>query len=175
MANASFQTSVPFNQALGVVGELYDTSPVRSQPYTLVSASAAYNVFGRAFSITGEGTCAAGNSGTAQFAGILCNPKVGALLGDGTLPLNPSLTLPNGAIGELITMGCMIVTLGASAAIGDLVVYDNTTGVLETIAPDANLPVGKSFAYAQVDRFTVSAAGLAVIMITKIPPIPVLA
>lgn len=168
----AFQSTVSLNQGFGVIGELFDNGPSRAQPYTLVSASAAYNVFGSAFTITSQGVAAAGNTGTAVFAGILGNPKTNPLFGAGGIPLNPSLTLPNYSIGELIFEGEMIVTLPGAAAIGDLVIYDNTTGVLSTITPVTALPMGKSSAHAVVSRYTVTGAGLAVIRLLNAPIIP---
>lgn len=172
----TYQTTINAKPGLGVVGDIIFDTPRFAQSYILNSADASYNVFGRGFSITSEGNAAAGNAGgTAQFAGILCNPKASASVGDSTNPLNPTLTLPDYSQGELLTMGSMIVTLAAAAAIGDLVVYNNTTGVLSTIAPGADLPVGTSFAYAFVDHYTVTAAGLAVITLMPTLTIPVLA
>jgi len=166
---SGFQSAVFPQQGFGVPGELYANTPKRSKSFILNSASAAYNVFGRAFSITSQGIAAAGNTtGALVYAGILVNPKASASFGDTTSPLNPSLTLPNYSQGELLTMGTIVVTLPAAAAIGDIVIFDNTTGALSTIAPGVALPVGKSYAYANVDYYTVSAAGLAVITLT--PP-----
>jgi hypothetical protein len=168
-----FQGSVALQQGFGVVGELFTDSPYRAQSFTLVSASAAYNVFGRCFTITSEGVAQAGSGGTLGFAGFLVDPKDQAL--EGTVAggsLAPSLVLPNQAQGELLTMGDIIVALPAAAAIGDLVVYDNTTGDLTTIAPGADLPVGKTFANAVVSYRTVTAAGLAVITVSPALVIP---
>ncbi len=170
----SFQSAVFLQQGFGVIGELFTDGPRRAESFILNSADAAYNVFGRAFTVTSEGVAAAG--GTNPFAGILVNPKGQVLQGTaGGGSLAPSLVLPNYAQGELLTMGSIIVSLPDVAAIGDLVVYDNTTGALTTIAPSANLPVGKTFAQAKVDYFTVTAAGLAVITLSPTIKIPVLA
>ena len=169
----SFQSTVFINQGLGVAGDLFTNGPRKAESFRLVSADAAYNVFGRAFTVTSEGLAAAG--GTGVFAGILSNPKGSALLGTsvgGTLA--PSLVLPNNAQGELMTMGSLIVALPAAAAIGDLVIYNTTTGELATIAPGADLPANRAFAQAYVDYFTVADAGLAVITLspTLITPVP---
>jgi len=181
MTAAQFQSTVNFNQGFGVIGELFDSSPRRTQPFVLNSASAAYNVFGRAFTILGSfssdvsivETAQAGNpTGSGVFAGILVNPKVAALIGDGANPLNPALVLPNESTAEILMMGSIIVYLGAAANVGDLVIYDNTTGVLSTITPSTSLPSGHSSAYAVVDRYPISAAGLAVITLTNVPKIP---
>lgn len=173
----SFQSTVFLQQGFGVIGELFNNGPVRCQPFRLVSALATYNVMGRGFSITAanQGLAEAGNtSGTLVFAGILANPKTSPLQGTLTGTLTPTLQLPNQAQAELLRMGSMIVTLPAACNIGDLVVMDNITGILTTIAPGAALPVGKSSAYAVVSHFLPNAVGaqLAVITMTDVPKIP---
>jgi hypothetical protein len=158
------QTTVFAQMGFGVPGELFDSGPVRAQPYNLVSASASYNVFGSAFTFLSQGTAQAGNpGGSAVFVGILVNPKGSASAGTSGAPLAPTLTLPNNAPAELLTEGSIIVSLPAAANVGDLVVFDNTTGALSTIAPTAEIPSGKSPAFAFVDRFPITAASLAVI------------
>lgn len=171
------QTTVNRYIGYGVVGEIFDSGPHRAQPFTLNSASATNNVFGRAFSKTAtEGVAAVGNTtGALVFAGIMVNPKEHISRGDAVNPLNPSLTLPNGEVASMLTMGSVFVTLPAAAAIGDRVIFDNTTGILATIAAGAALPVGKSFAQAVVDRFIPTEAGLAVITLTPTLITPVLA
>lgn len=154
-----FQSTVALKTGFGVPGEFADTGPRLVQPFNLVSALASYNVFGRGFSITSEGTAAAGNTGSAKFAGILVSPKESALLGTSGDTLAPSLQIANNKPGQLCTMGGVIVSLPAAAAIGDLVVYDNTTGILTTITPSTSLPAGKSPAYAFVDVYTVPSGG----------------
>jgi hypothetical protein len=168
------QTSVNFVQGFGVPGELYDNGTVRCEPFSLLSADPTTNIFGTAFTILSEGVAQSGNPlGTAVFAGIMANPKAVKSVGIIGNPLAPTLTVPNNVIVEMLNMGCVIVQLPAAAAIGDLVLYDNITGALETVAPGTALPVGKSSAYAVVDRYTVSGAGLAVIRLTTTPEIPV--
>lgn len=133
----TFQSTVNFNQALGVIGELAFEGPTRSAPFTLDSGDAADNVVGRAFSIKEEGFAEAGGAG--PFAGILANPKAYALNGTAAGgSLAPSLTLRNGEVGEFVTMAEMFVALAAAAAIGDLVTYDTSDGVLGSIAPVAS-------------------------------------
>lgn len=133
----AFQSTVELQQGFGVVGELMTTSPVRAKTYNLDSADAAYNVVGRAFTVTSQGTAAAG--GTGVFAGILANPK--AYASQGTAAggsLAPTLTLRNDEIGELVTMGQMIVALPAAASIGDKITYHTTTGLLGSVSPLAS-------------------------------------
>lgn len=167
----SFQSTVFLQQGFGIPGELFDDAPHKAEPFIINSADAANNIFGRCFTIVSEGIAAAG--GTGVFGGFLVNPKGSAAFGTAGDPLAASLTLPNYAQGELLTMGSIIVTLPAVAAIGDLVLFDNLTGDLTTIAPGAALPVGKTFAQAKVDRFTVSGAGNAVISVNPTWVIPV--
>lgn len=168
-----FQSTVSVKSAAGVPGEFYDSSPYRALSYVIDSASAAYNIIGATmFTVTSEGIAEAG-SGGIDFAGLLVNPKAYALEGTsagGTLA--PTLTLANDTQAELATEGRFWVTLPASATIGDLVIYDNTTGAIATIANDAALPSGKSFGYAKVIQFTPTAAGLAVIEMSPTFTIP---
>jgi len=159
-----YQTTVALQQGFGVPGELFTDAPYRAQSFTLVSALAAYNIIGATCcTITSQGQAEAGSSGTLGFAGILVDPKGQTLIGDGTNPLNPSLVVPNQTQVECLTMGSVVVTLPGAAAIGDVVIYDDTTGAISTIAPGVALPGGKKYANANVDYFTVTGAGLAVI------------
>lgn len=160
----TFQSTVSQAQGFGVVGERYTDSPFRAQSYIINSASAANNIFGNGFTITSQGLAAAG--GTGIFGGILIDPKLHPLQGTTSGTLASSLTLPNNAQATLCTMGTIIVSLPAAAAIGDRVVFDTTTGVLSTVTPGSSLPTGKGDAFATVDYFTVAAAGLAVITLT---------
>lgn len=168
----AFQSTVSQLQGFGVPGELFNDGPHRAESFILESASAAYNIVGAtAFTVASQGIAAAGGNGV--FAGILANPKTAVLQGTSAGgSLAPTLTLPNEAQAEIVSMGSLIVTLPAAAAIGDKVIYDTTTGAISTITPTADLPVGKLFANAVVDYFTVSAAGLAVITMTPTLVIP---
>lgn len=168
-----FQSTIFVNQGFGVPGELFTDSPHTATPYTIVSALESYNIIGAtACTIVSQGVCKAGSTGTLGFAGILVNPKNQALFGVANVPLDPTLTVNNNMPVACATMGVVIVTLPAGAAIGDRVIYDNTTGALSTITPVAVLPVGKTYANAIVSNFTVAGAGLAVITINPTYVIP---
>ncbi len=132
----AFQSTVSLQQGFGVPGEQFTDGPTRAESYTINSASAAYNILGAtACSVTSQGFCAAGKtSANLPFAGILVDPKNQALFGASGIPLNPSLTVPNYSAVECATMGSFVVTLPAAAAIGDTVIFDNTTGALSTIS-----------------------------------------
>jgi hypothetical protein len=161
-----FQQAVAINQGFGVPGEQYTDSPWRAQTFTIQSADADDNIIGATMcSITAQGICAAGNTGgVLPFAGLLVDPKDIALFGINGNPLAPTLTVPNNTIVECATMGTFIVTLPAAAAIGDYVIYDNTTGAISTLPAGSTVPgSGKSWGNAFVDYYTVGGAGLAVI------------
>lgn len=173
----SFQSSVALNIGFGVVGEIYLDGPTRAQPGKLASGSAANNVVGRAFTVTDDGTAsfetsadpkpnAVAAGGTGVFAGILANPKNYVLQGTtGGGTLAASLVLPNNTIVELIQeCAGLIVTLPATAAVGDWVYWTNATGVLTTTAPGATAPANSTrLPGGRVERFETAAAGLAVI------------
>lgn len=172
-----FQTTVGNNIGAGVIGELYLEGPLRGQPGVLNSGTPANNVVGRAFTIVDDATGSfdtpadpqpleVGAGGSTVFAGILANPKVYSSLGTavgGTLA--STLTLPNGQIVELVqeTAG-LWVTLPEAFAIGDLVWYNTTTGILARTAPGtATLAGHLRVPNGVVVRFESAAAGLAVI------------
>ena len=164
----AFQSTVRNEQGFGIVGELFDDGPHRVQPFTLRSDDAAHNVFGRAFTVLSEGVAEAGKDSSQVFAGILVSPKEHALIGNG---LAPSLTLPNETEASLLSEGSVVVALGANAAIGDVVIYENATGIVKTIAPGAALPANHTHIHgAYVDRVTATAvSGYTLAVITLAP------
>jgi len=123
------QSTVLTTQGFGVVGEIYSDAPHKALPYILNSTT---NTIGNAFTISAEGIAVMG--GTGAFAGILANPKAYALQGTTAGSLTPTLNLPQYTQGECMTAGEMIVTSATAAAVGDLVVYDTTSGALSTVA-----------------------------------------
>jgi hypothetical protein len=164
----AFQSTIQTAMGAGLPGELFDDGPRRAQPFTLRSDSAADNVFGRAFTVLSEGVAEAGKDGSQVFAGILINPKAAPLYGVSGDPYGASLTVPNEYIGELLSEGSIWVTLPAAANIGDAVYFTDATGVITTTAPGAAAPANSTLIKgAFVDRFTVTAAGLAVITLTN--------
>ena len=132
------QSTVSLLQGFGVPGEFAKDGPQRAGPYALVSASAAYNIVGAtACTITAEGTAKAGGA-TEVFGGILISPKEYQNPGTTAGTLAPTLTLPNNTEVTLAIMGEIIVTLPAAANIGDLVLFNTTTGALSTVAPSSS-------------------------------------
>lgn len=123
------QTVVNFVTGIGVPGEILFDGPKRVYPYTLISTPQLNIVGATAYTVVSDGVAMAGGSGA--FAGILVNPKTYPLFGG--VPFNPSLTLPDNTIGELLVMGTPLMKLATTANIGDFVVYDATTGALSTV------------------------------------------
>ena len=159
----AFQSTVYAALAAGVVGEWAFDGPRRAKPFIISSSDAANNVIGRAATVTGDGTCAAG--GTGAFGGIICDPKTLASRGTTGSPLAPTSAVPNATPVELAEMGELWVTLDAAAAINDRVVYDNTTGVLSPLG--ANVSVTGSIATTTL-TVTAVAAGSAPLAIGQI-------
>ena len=166
-----FQSTVAINIAAGVPGEMAFDAPWKAETYTINSATSSLNIIGATCcSVTSQGYCAAGNTtGALPFAGFLVDPKDIALFGVNNQPLSPTLTVPNQAIVECMTMGTIYVTVPAACAIGDYVIFDNVTGAISTITPSTPLPSGKSFANALVDYFTPNASGVQMAVISINP------
>lgn len=177
-----FQSSVSPQIGIGVVGELFLEGPLVAQPARIESTAAADNVVGRAFTVVSGATASWGSAdptnpaplvaeagGDGVFAGILANPKVYAGLGTvagGSLA--PTLTLPNGTMGELVTeTPGILVALPAAAAVGDSVFYltAGTIGGLVTTAPGAVAPANSAGPIGRVERYALTGAGTAVISV----------
>lgn len=118
------QSTVLTSQGFGVVGDVYSDSPRRVKSYILNSAA---NPVGYAYTVSAEGIAVLG--GTGEFAGILAHPKSYAA----TSGLTATLSLAQYTQGELLEMGEIVISTATAAAIGDLVVYDTTSGALSTV------------------------------------------
>lgn len=160
-----FQTTIRSDIGAGIVGDLALEGPLIAQPGIITSGTPANNVIGRAFTHTAtEGVMAAGGAGV--FAGILANRAEYFSLGtaaDGSLA--PTMTLPNGVVGDFVkgTPG-IFVTLANAFNIGDQVTYVNATGELGAIDPGGEPPGGSTIiSGAFVVRYNSAAPGLAVI------------
>jgi hypothetical protein len=136
----SFQSTIRYDFAFGIPGEIVKDGPQRSRPGFLLSGNAANNIIGAtAFtqSPSGGGVVA---GGTGVFAGLLCNPKV--YPGFGTVaggPLAPTMVLPNNMTAEFLFMGYMVAVLAtASVKIGDGLMFLQSTGALSSYAKTAS-------------------------------------
>lgn len=141
---ASFQSAVNIYNAAGVPGEQAFSGPTRVTAYNLQSGDVP-NIIARAYTITNGGnpdtTLGAPNAGTAQvggtgqFAGLLVNPKEYASFGTSLSTLAPTLSVPNGTVGSLATMGPFWALLDNIPDVDDLLTYDPTDGSLSSIPP----------------------------------------
>lgn len=168
MTAATFQSTVNINLGFGVPGELIVDGPQRVDSLTLGSTG---GYIGTAFTKSNTTNIAsqggAITAGSTVFAGILVNPKAYASFGGAGAPLDPTLFLHGNSQGEFLTMGTIVVTLDGAANIGDLVQYDETTGVLSAIEPGASPAAGFALVpNAVVWNYPQSATGLAAIRIT---------
>jgi len=173
-----FQSTVNFQTAAGFPGDLYDDGPKRAQTYVLNANDPANNIIGSTFYTVIPGSEVVYNTGvsaniqnvqeggTGAFAGLLVNSKVYALQGTAAGTLQPTLTLPNGTVAEIATMGTFFVTLPNTAAVGDVVIYDLVTGQIASIPLNDPLPLGFAFAQAFVSYNDVTTPGLALITLT---------
>lgn len=135
-----FQTSVRYDQAFGVPGEIKYDGPSRVAVGLINSASAAYNIIGATIFTqpVGGGTVQAGGviGALNVFFGLLANPKVYASFGTvANGPLAATLVLANNVEAEFLQMGYGVISVPAACNIGDLLIFDNTTGAVSTIKP----------------------------------------
>lgn len=162
----ALQSTVALNQGFGVVGEIVYEGPTRATTGIISHGTAADIVVGRYFTRTlSDSTLRPGGDiGITQRAGgILANPK--ALQSIGTTaggPLAPTLVVPSGTVGEFLQMGEVVVTLAAAANIGDLALYDTTTGVISTTPPTVSVTGSISTTTLTVSAVGTNSAALAV-------------
>lgn len=165
----TMQQTVRRAQTTGFVGEIIEGGPIRAFPKTLNSTLAANNIFGRAFTIVSGSDVEAEAGGAGVFAGILTAPKQHVTAGTSAGALEPTLTLKNNEIGQLLDMGIIIVSLANAALIGDDVYYDPTPAN----ATSGALNAGTAGVYtaqvpnAKVVRRNTTGAGLAFIQLTN--------
>jgi hypothetical protein len=140
----AFPATIRTTQASGFVGDLAVNGTPNAQTFTLNTTDPANNVVGRAFTHTAtDGLVTAGGEGV--FAGILANRAEYASYGTTAGgPLAPSITLPNGAIGDLITgHPGFFVLISNGWSIGSKVSYDPDDGRLYAFAPDGTPVIGR--------------------------------
>lgn len=135
----TLQSTVRFNTAGGVVGELAFDGPHRAESGTL-SADASIGLVVSQDNTTGKWAPGA-ISGTKRF-GVLINPKDKVLRGTTVGgPLAPSLVLAANTQGTVCTMGQVWVqTATATAKPGDVVYVTDATGAITTTVPGAAAP-----------------------------------
>lgn len=78
--------------------------------------------------------------GTGAFRGILVGPKQYA----NYMNLDATMTLPDGSIGQLATMGHILVKVGNAVSPDDVAVYNNVTGEISGIEASGSAPAGST-------------------------------
>jgi hypothetical protein len=111
----TFQQSINYDFAFGVVGEIMRDGPLRAHVGYLNSASAANNVFGRVFTLNADGKTV-GAGGTGAIWGILSNPKQHVSMGTTAGPLAPTFALPNNVVADFVEFAKIVVALGGTKA-----------------------------------------------------------
>lgn len=78
--------------------------------------------------------------GTGAFRGILVGPKQYA----NYMNLEATMSLPDGSIGQLATMGHILVKVGNAVSPDDAAVYNNVTGEISGIESSGSAPAGST-------------------------------
>ena len=121
---------------------------------------------------TAASTTITGSGGTPTvLGGIMIRPKEAQLQGTtagGTLA--PTLQIPDQSNAEFCTMGDIIVSVGATCNVGDVLLYNVNTGAIYAMAPGATpgntlaqIPNGVVYRYP----VTTSGGGLTVARLTN--------
>ena len=119
----AFQTSVNQKLAVGVVGDFYDNSPRRVDPYTIASSSAGS--IGCAYTVDSSDPSKVNLGGTGVFAGIAVNSKERARAG-----LAASLAFKQYDEAEICSMGRVWLSIAADVTVGNAAYFNKTTGAI---------------------------------------------
>lgn len=119
----AFQTSVNQKLAVGVVGEFYDDSPRRVDPYTIASSSAGS--IGCAYTVDSTDPSKVNLGGTGAFAGIAVNGKELAVNG-----LSASIAFKQYDEAEICSMGRIWLSIANTVSVGNAAFFNTTTGAI---------------------------------------------
>ena len=123
----AFQTSVNQKLAVGVVGDFYDDSPRRVDPYTIGSSSAGS--IACAYTVDSSDPSKVNLGGEGVFAGIAVNSKERARAG-----LGASLAFKQYDEAELCTMGRIWLSIADDVTVGMAAYFNKTTGAIVAAA-----------------------------------------
>lgn len=123
----AFQTSVNQKLAVGVVGDFYDDSPRRVDPYTIKSATAGS--IGKAYTIDASDPSKVALGGEGVFAGIAVNSKEYVRNG-----LGASLDFAQYDECQLCTMGRIWLSIADTVTVGMAAYFNKTTGAITAAA-----------------------------------------
>lgn len=138
----AFQTSVNQKLAVGVVGDFYDESPRRVDPYTIASSSAG--AIGLAYTVDASDPSKVNLGGSGVFAGIAVNSKEYVVNG-----LSASLAFSQYDECQLCTMGRIWLSIADTVTVGMAAYFNTTTGAItaaasgETISGSVEIPNSK--------------------------------
>lgn len=140
----AFQTSVSYKMASGIVGGIYDNSPLRASSYIIGDTTGNAQV-GRYFTLDdATNTVKAGGTDATKGVGILANPH-GYVNYNGDL--SATQVVANGAEGQFVSFGRVYVRVTdatkGNAVYGAAVSYDTTTGELQAGAGGTAIPNAK--------------------------------
>lgn len=155
---------------IGLPGDVARNSPVRANalPIDEGVASATIGYFYTQDTATGK-VSPGGTLGDAViFAGILTGSKQHYNQGASGSQFNPSMAIPGGQTGEFLRMGHVIVAVSRATTIGDRLIYNQTTGQVNSIAPGANPASGWAvIPNAFVEAYPTSSAGVTLARLTN--------
>ena len=120
----AFQTSVNTKLAVGVVGDFYDESPRRTDPYTIASSTAG--AIGLAYTVDSTDPSKVNLGGEGVFAGIAVNSKEQALKGG----LSASMSFKQYDEAEICSMGRIWLSIAGDVAVGNVAYFNKTTGAI---------------------------------------------
>ena len=123
----AFQTSVNTKLAVGVVGDFYDESPRRVDPYTIKSSTAGS--IAKAYTIDATDPTKVVLGGEGVFGGIAVNSKEYAING-----LTASLDFSQYDECQLCTMGRIWLSIADTVTVGMAAYFNKTTGVITAAA-----------------------------------------
>jgi len=154
---SNVQNVVNFQQGLGLVGDLYDTSPARVKTYNLVAGEGQSNAIGRVYTVDTTQDVTANLGGTGVIAGISINSREQAL--HGGLDSNLNLINPQ-AGGALCSFGRISVSVPEAVTIGMIASYNTTDGTLHALPEDTETaPAGQELLPNATFKFFNAAAG----------------
>ena len=119
----AFQTSVKQKLAVGVVGDFYDDSPRRVDPYTIASSTAGS--IGCAYTIDSTDPSKVNLGGEGVFAGIAINSKEFVRYG-----LDASMAFAQYDEAEICSMGRIWLSIADDVTVGMAAYFNKTTGAI---------------------------------------------
>ena len=123
----AFQTSVKQKLAVGVVGDFYDDSPRRVDPYTIASSTAG--AIGCAYTIDATDPSKVVLGGEGVFAGIAINSKEFVRYG-----LDASMAFNQYDEAEICSMGRIWLSIADTVSVGMAAYFNKTTGAIVAAA-----------------------------------------